>query len=511
MPLLRDKTMRETWMVSKLCGMIQRGDLRNDHFQQRKPGQWNTKERDNFIVTVLLNEDFDSIKICEQLTDNGVALWLIDGLQKSTIIEDFKSGKFKLGKNHLNPSWIDYQEVERDKNGNIVKDDDGATVYKNVSFDLRGKSYNDLPEKLKEDFNNCPVSVVKHLNCTDEEIGRHIVRYNCGKAMNPAQKIVTYMPKKAKYIKTLSEHAFWSDCANYSSTLDRNGTIDKVICEIIILDWFVDNGLKDSRKMGELLEENMTENMYIELKKQLDELLEVVTGKTGEMFNAKNAAILFKLYSDCKQKGVSTDDFAKFLNHFDKYSQTKVLIDHKYELIKNSGEYTNELTWKEIDGVKSSKDKDIINNKLYILNAMFNRFSNDNNVTFNNTEEKFESSKSNGNEDRGSDPVDNIQGTGSSVLNFIHDNVSDDVEEEDVILYESVVEDCVKIDSAVYKHCLLALIALVGYACLTDKDQEFEKWIAVYQDRVNDYSLSQSINYKNLKRDFESYLNGVAA
>lgn len=95
--LLRDKVKRDTYMVNKVCGMISRGDLRNDHPQQRKSDQWGDEVRDNFIVTVLQNEDFDPIKICEQLTENGVVLWLIDGLQRCTTIENYKSGKFALG------------------------------------------------------------------------------------------------------------------------------------------------------------------------------------------------------------------------------------------------------------------------------------------------------------------------------------------------------------------------------------------------------------------------------
>lgn len=96
---------------------------------------------------------------------------------------------------------IEYQEVKKDENGKIVKDKDGNTVYEIVSFDLKGKSYAQLPERLKEDFNNCPVEIVKHLDCSDEEVGRHIVRYNSGAKMNVAQKTITYMCNVAKMLK----------------------------------------------------------------------------------------------------------------------------------------------------------------------------------------------------------------------------------------------------------------------------------------------------------------------
>ena len=62
MKLLRDKIKRDTYMCSKVCNMIERGDLRENHPQQRKSGQWNVETRDNFIVTVIKNEDFDPIR-----------------------------------------------------------------------------------------------------------------------------------------------------------------------------------------------------------------------------------------------------------------------------------------------------------------------------------------------------------------------------------------------------------------------------------------------------------------
>ena len=76
MELLRDKIKRDTYMVSKLCNMIARGDLRDNHPQQRKSGQWNKETRDNFIVTVIKNEDFDPIKICDHQSTKEQRLFL---------------------------------------------------------------------------------------------------------------------------------------------------------------------------------------------------------------------------------------------------------------------------------------------------------------------------------------------------------------------------------------------------------------------------------------------------
>ena len=86
MELIRDKRVKDAMMNSTIQKMFQRGELRKDHPLQRKPGRWNNGDRDGLVATVLKNEDIDSIKICEQLTENGVILWVVDGLQRLTTL-----------------------------------------------------------------------------------------------------------------------------------------------------------------------------------------------------------------------------------------------------------------------------------------------------------------------------------------------------------------------------------------------------------------------------------------
>lgn len=365
MELLRDKIKRDTYMVSKLCNMIARGDLRDNHPQQRKSGQWNKETRDNFIVTVIKNEDFDPIKICEQLTDKGVVLWLIDGLQRSTTIENFKAGRFKLGRN-INPSTVEYQEAVKDEEGNIT--------YQNVTYDLRGKAYKDLPEKLKEDFDNCPVDVVKHLDCTDEEVGRHIVRYNSGRPMVAAQKISAYMHNTAKHVKKLAGHAFFNDCANYSENADRNGTVDKVVSEVVMGLNFFGFWNKNAQKIGTYLNNNATKEMFDKFEEYLDRLLEVVTPETGKLFTPKNALLWFMLFDRFNKSGMDDNKFQLFLENYEELKKVKVEVQHEYEVVNGSGEKTNILSFAELDVCKSTKDKGIIEDKLHILETVMNEF-----------------------------------------------------------------------------------------------------------------------------------------
>lgn len=478
MKLLRDKIKRDTYMVSKLCGMISRGDLRDNHPQQRKSGQWDKNIRDNFIVTVIKNEDFDPIKICEQLTEQGVVLWLIDGLQRSTTIENFKSGKFALGRK-IDPYIIEYQEAVKRENGDIT--------YENVSYDLRGKGYKDLPDKLKEDFDNCTVDVVKHLDCTDEEVGRHIVRYNSGRPMVTAQKISAYMHNTAKYVKELSGHAFFNDCANFSETADRNGTVDKVVSETIMGLNFFASWSKNAQKIGRYLNEYASKEMFDNFGGYLDRLLEVITPQTGKLFSSKNALIWFMLFDRFIKKGYSDGDFQLFLEHYEELKKVKVNVSHEYELIKGSGEYTNNLSFAELDGCKSTKDKGVIEDKLHILETVMDDYI-----------------KSNGCSQACIREEQSV-----TAKDIIKQYVKNDIDDDEVELLELMTNDVSERIDDIYSDFLSdnnrpSFVAIVGYADKIGKDKMLNDWLVDFEK--NKKLLSNQIqNFLHMKQDFDRF------
>ena len=481
MKLLRDKVKRDTYMVSKLSGMINRGDLRDDHPQQRKSGQWDNNTRDNFIVTIIRNEDFDPIKICEQLTEQGIVLWLIDGLQRSTTIANYKDGKFALGRK-IDPCIIEYQEA--------IKGEDGNIKYENVSYDLRGKAYKDLPEKLKEDFDNCPVDIVKHLDCTDEEVGRHIVRYNSGRPMVAAQKISAYMHNTAKYVKKLSGHAFFNDCANYSETADKNGTVDKVVSEAIMGLNFFDAWNKDAKKIGQYLNDNATEDMFDSFNYYLNRLLHIITPQTGTLFSSKNALIWFMLFDRFSKKGLPDNKFQLFLENYEEMKKMRVKVSHDYKLVKGSEEYTNILSFAELDGCKSTKDKGVIEDKLHILETVMNDFL-----------YKKECEVM----------VDSQDITAKDI---IKDYVNNDVVDDDIELYEMMANDFSEVIEDIDSEFLSevnrpSFVALVGYADHIGKSQLLNDWLPEYEKK-RELIINQKKNFLHMKQDFEQYLKKCA-
>ena len=99
------------------------------------------------------------------------------------------------------------------------------------------------------------------------------------------------------------------------------------------------------------------------------------------------------------------------------------------------------------------------------------------------------------------------QNTGSpDVLDFVKTTVGDDIEIEDIEEYQEFVDAYVRIDSTLYQNCTAALIALTAYAYRLDKDEEFAEWLGRYQKNKREFSPSQIVNYKYMKRDLDNFL-----
>ena len=61
---------------------------------------------------------------------------------------------------------VTYQTKATDENGKVKRDDRGEIIWKNVEYDIRNKTYEQLPEELKEVFNGYQLEIaVQFLLC----------------------------------------------------------------------------------------------------------------------------------------------------------------------------------------------------------------------------------------------------------------------------------------------------------------------------------------------------------
>ena len=99
--------------------------------------------------------------------------------------------------------------------------------------------------------------------------------------------------------------------------------------------------------------------------------------------------------------------------------------------------------------------------------------------------------------------------TNDTVIGFVQNNVNAEVNGEDISFYEDMVDDCVKIDSPVYTACKTALVAIMAYACMNDRDLSFEDWIKKYESNNSSFSPDQKVNYTYMKHDFDEFVKNV--
>nr|DAQ83052.1 MAG TPA: Protein of unknown function DUF262 [Caudoviricetes sp.] len=499
----RDKVKKDQMMLGTLLNQFKRGQINKNHPLQRKPDQWTDEAKSGLAATIIKGEDIDSIKICEQIVSSTeFILWLIDGLQRLTVLESFKNNAFEIKKSLEMPIMY-YQGV--DENGKV-----GV-----IKYDLRGKKYKDLPDELKEKFDSYAVDIVKHLDCTDEEIAYHIARYNRQTSMNVNQKNILAAWKIAPEIKNLTNNRFFKDCGNYNPKEDTKEVFNRIVCESIMTMFHLDNW-KKAKQMSIYLNDNATKEEFDTFESELNRLYKIIDQDTvGQLFNAKNSFIWFAAFHKFTEFGIEDIRFTDFLEEFQRTLHSKTFA-----------EYENE-SFDTYDGNKGTKDKKVVNAKLDMIEQLMKEYLHITDATEDKNETICNKEESHSETDEESSEVENKnenvliktennkvanedmleQNTGSpDVLDFVKTTVGDDIEIEDIEEYQEFVDAYVRIDSTLYQNCTAALIALTAYAYRLDKDEEFAEWLERYQRNKREFAPSQIVNYKYMKRDLDNFL-----
>lgn len=468
----RDKVKKDQMMLGTLLNQFKRGQINKNHPLQRKPDQWTDEAKSGLAATIIKGEDIDSIKICEQIVSSTeFILWLIDGLQRLTVLESFKNNAFEIKKSLEMPIMY-YQGVDENGKVGIIK------------YDLRGKKYKDLPDELKEKFDSYAVDIVKHLDCTDEEIAYHIARYNRQTSMNVNQKNILVAWKIAPEIKKLVSNRFFMDCGNYNPKEDTKEVFNRIVCESIMTMFHLDSW-KKSKQMSLYLNENATKEEFEVFENELNRLYKIIDQDTvGKLFNSKNSFIWFAAFHTFTQFGIEDIKFIDFLEEFQKTLHSKTFA--KYE----------NKSFDTYDDGKGTKDKRVVKAKLNMLEQLMKEY-------LHITEETNSETENNN-----TDESDTKSCESDSTLKFIQNNVSKDVSNEDIEEYQDFMDSYVNIDSELYKQCSMALMALTAYAYKCDRDVELGKWIENCQSRKwQNLSPSQEVNFKYMKRSFDNFIN----
>ena len=318
--------------------------------------------------------------------------------------------------------------------------------------------------------------------------------------MNGNQKAITYINTVAGDIKKVAAHRFFKDCMSFKGKDRINGTSERIVIESLMFLNHFDSWKKDAKRQGMFLDTNSKKEDFEKLNSLLDELQEVVEDRHLELFKKKNSFLWISLFKEFKKYNLDNSRFDEFLTAFENGLNEKLVSIPKPTKI--SRKLVNECSFNDLDAERSSKDKGYISTKIHIMKSLMEDYLKE-------YIEESKSEKENVNDNTEVIEENNVdkENTTNSVLSFIKENVSDDIDERDLECFEDTLDDLtIEVDNnskLLESSNIKSLLAMVAYSF--KKDEDLDKWFPDYFSRNDDYFADQKENFLYMKEDFDEW------
>lgn len=354
------KIRKQTYSLDQYLKLMKSETIRTDQECQRLSGQWNPNMVNELIATVLTDDYIPPIILGEETANGITRQWIIDGLQRSSSLSMFRYGNTKITKN-VDEYMVTYQRKVLDESGNPKRDEHDEIVWESVECDIRNKTYEQLPEELRERFDGYQVEVAIHQNCDTTEISKLVRKYNNHKSMNQAQRAFTYVDAFAREIREITENRFFLDVYSCGRKDRINGTLERAVGDMALLCNYPDKYRKDTKQGFKWLNENASSHDFECLNGLLTRLVSLMETATEAraLFNKKNAYIFVAAFKAFTELGREDGMFGEFLKWFvDGGNET--VIDGK--------------SWNGLDAERATRDSCIVHGKLDYLVELEKRY-----------------------------------------------------------------------------------------------------------------------------------------
>lgn len=527
-----EKSKPDRLCIASIIKKIDKHTIRFDHPLQRESEQWSPSMKGNLISDILQGNPLPSLVFAEQIINGIAIIWDLDGKQRCTNAYAFAKDGYKITKNIRR--WnIEYQVPVTDENGNPAFDENNFPIYEKRKFDIRGKKFSELPEELQEKFNDYNFEIVQYLNCTSEDIAYHIFRYNEGKPMSASQKGITLIGEKyAERVKAISNMPFFKDMGGYKVSEFRNGTINRVVVESVMTANYLKDWKKKQEDMCEYIKQNATPAVFDSFEEMVGRLEKVVTEEVSELFDSKDSFLWFGLFARFIKSETDDRKFTEFMAEFARSLHSKRL---------------DGISFDDLNG-KSTKDKNVVLDKMDHLEKLMYAFlehrteqtgnagttAKPETTVTSRTVPKPQTAAASGTAAKPQTAAASatvpkpqtaavsgtvaLKGTGLpaqsggefheiSISDFIRQNVSPDIMQEDIDFFGDCLKDFIhklkKTTPLPDKRNLPSLMAIVAYACRNDIDMD--DWFTDYLEKHSAYVKNQRENYLSMKRSLDLY------
>lgn len=251
------KLREHTYSLDQYLKLMKTETIRTDQECQRLSGQWNHNMINELIFTVLTNDYIPPIILGEEIINEITKQWIIDGLQRSSSLSLFKYGGTKITQN-IDEPMVTYQRKILDENGNVKRDANKEIIWESVQFDIRNKTYNQLPEELRDRFDQYQIRVVIYQDCDTIDISKLVRKFNNHVAMNSYQKAFTFLENFASDVRRITENRFFLDVYSGGKKDKVNGKFERIAGNMVLLCNYPDKYKKDLKQGFKWLNENAT-------------------------------------------------------------------------------------------------------------------------------------------------------------------------------------------------------------------------------------------------------------
>lgn len=475
------KIKKQPYTLEMLMRLIRDQDIRDDADVQRAAGQWSDEQKNELIVTVLTEGYIPPILIGEDMNQQK---WLIDGLQRSTSLRMYRYGNTKITSSIRNPI-VCYREKQKDEKGNVKKDENGDVIWIDSEFNLKGKTYDDLPEALKKRFDTYQIDTVIFEDCTMGKMSELIQRYNNHTPMNTAQRAFTYISNYAREVKEILENQFFVKSSSFTEKEKTKGIVERVVLESVMCIFHFDYWNKQMKKISVFLNDNSSKYEFEKIKEYLSRLDNVILDDVKDLFNSKDCFLWLVLFDKFSKLEISDEKFIDFLRAFKKELRSKTV---------------DGLVFDEVDKNKGTKDKKIIAAKISILTTLMYDF-------LHIKQENLQSDENN-----------------TSALDLIKEFVDENADEDDVNFHHDNLNawsiDIPNNSRLFDERNIPSMIAIAAYAFVDDSsgassqdgieekydDETMRAWFVDYESRNPDYIPDQKENFIKMREDLSQFV-----
>lgn len=454
---------KQTYTLEMYLKKNKKGDIDNSADVQRNFA-WNNEQINELVATVLTDDYIPPIILGEE---ENSKLHIVDGGCRTAALRKFRDMNYKIT-SAIENSLISYKKKKVDEEGNVT--------YEDAVFDIRNKTYDKLPEELKEKFDEYQIETVIHERCDSAGISRYIKRYNNHVAMNTDQKAFTYIDRFANKIRKIIESKFFVECSNYSEKDRTKGVVERIVVETMMCMNHFDNWKTQAKAACKYLNENATESEFDRFSGNLRRLGNVVTEDVKDVFDKKDSFIFLTLFDRFTKLGMDDVRFRDFLREFQ-------------NSLRESARNRNGLLFDEIDKGAGTKDRQVVLDKLEMLQSLMSGFLR--------TEE-------------GQGERESLEGFIARSLNVEVGSISEEMDFYNESL-DILLEKTVKVGSRLrQEQNRPSLLALMVYSYREDVDVDLERWLEEYAARNDTYFADQRKNFRHMKKAFEQYLKKCA-